>query len=194
LNQANTSRSTRSEIGCFATGFTTWAPFQKSLGRSASSGGEVRAIWPSDTRRSFASSARPLTGRSGSPDCFEVRLAFMAVAHPGRDDPSNWRAGLGPVGVDHCQGNTLGDADRNDSAFTVVPARIDALEGRPVEDQGCELEVESSKVEILRALRGVPGEPHSVSIRVYIHSSQGEPRPDKALRPAAAGAIMSRRG
>jgi hypothetical protein len=72
-------------------------------------------------------------------------LTLTAVAHSGRDDPTYDLAALGPIGIDHREGNLVGQTERHASHLPVVLARIDALEGRAVEDQRGELEVESTR-------------------------------------------------
>jgi len=56
---------------------------KKSAGRSASSGGEIRAMLRSLAFRRLASFARPRRGFSFLREGFEVRLAFTAIAQAG---------------------------------------------------------------------------------------------------------------
>ena len=82
-NHVNTSSSTRSDIACLATGMTSSASSQKSLGKFASSGGDVRAISTSRTIRSRARSARPRLGTSAAFDRLLVRLALTTMTPTG---------------------------------------------------------------------------------------------------------------
>jgi len=82
-NHVNTSSSTRSDIACLPTGSTSAASAQKSSGRLASSGGEVRAMSTSRTTRSRARSARPLLGTSAALDRLAVRLALTTMTPTG---------------------------------------------------------------------------------------------------------------
>src|SRR5690606_10054784 len=82
-NHCSTSSSTRREIASLATGITSVAPCQKSAGKSASSGGEVRAISASLIDRRRATSARPRDGRLAAFDGLPVRLALTAIAPAG---------------------------------------------------------------------------------------------------------------
>jgi len=168
LNQARTSRSTRSEIGCFGTGSTTTAWVQKSAGRSASSRGEVRRISRSVTRRSFARSARPRTALSGATGRFDRRLVLMAITQTGRNESSDNLAGFGPIRVHNGKRDTLGEPDGHNATFCAVPAVVLAFERGAFEDQPGELEIDATVAEVPRTLPFIPTEPHNESIRLYI--------------------------
>jgi len=112
-------------MGRLGLGCTMAASVQKSAGRSASSGGEVRSITRSLVLRSLARSARPRAGRSLLFEGFEVRFTLTSVAQPGRDDPAHDPAtGPGPVGVDHGECEPLSKANSDDPSLAVVPARV----------------------------------------------------------------------
>ena len=172
LNHSNTSVSTRREIGCFEAGSTTVASFQNSSGKSANSGGDVAAISRSEVRRRRARSARPRRATLLRSCGFPVRFALTAVTLPSRNDASNdGPAGRGPIGVHHGERHTLRLAECNDSALSVIAARIYALQRDPLEDLRGELKVESALAEISSALLSIPTEAHLVSIRLYIQRS-----------------------
>ena len=155
-------------MGFLGSGWTTTASSQKSSGRSASSGGEVLSIVRSVARRRRLRSARPRTGRSLLLEGPEVRRALTSVAHAGRDDATNDHASLGPIRVDHGERKPLGQPDRDDALFPVVPACVVALQGRSVGDERGELDIESALPKVSGTLPRVPREAHPSSIRVYI--------------------------
>ena len=76
---------------------------------------------------------------------FEVRLAFTAVAQPGRDDSTDNDAGLCPICKDDGERNALCQPDGDDPLLAVVPAVVLALQRRTFEYEGGKLEVKSSE-------------------------------------------------
>src|SRR6185437_7826254 len=155
LNQARMSSSTRSEIGCF--GVKTISPeVKKSSGRSASSGGEVRMMSSSVMLSISAKFARPRPGFSV--ERFVIVSSLSSVTAARGNNPANDATISHAIGVDDSQIPAVSDTNRNDTPFTVVPARVVPLINVSVKDQRREREVETAPLKIGLTLLYVPSE------------------------------------
>src|SRR5579871_4285639 len=99
------------------------AESQKSYGRFASSGGDVRSISSSLMRRSLLKSARPTLGILA---CLRLAIQppFACVASTRRDDPAYSSSLVGAIGIDDGQMEAVCDTDRYDSRLTVIRALV----------------------------------------------------------------------
>ena len=113
--------------------------------------------------------ARPRAGRSVLRESLEVRLALTLIAQSGRDDPTHDLAsGLGPIGVDDGEKESLRHSDGEDSTLPVVPARVVALQRGAIENERGEGEIEPELAQVLDALPAISAEAHSGTIQSYI--------------------------
>ena len=149
---------------------TGTASTQKSGGSSRNSSGEDRRISASVTRRSCARLARPRLALELGREDFAVRLTLTAIAHSGRNDSSDDIASLSPVGIDHSERDTIGDAEGDPSYLTLVLTRVDALQSWTDKAHGGEREIKPSFREVPLAFLRVPVEAHQRNIRVYIRA------------------------
>src|SRR5262245_24057748 len=160
-------------MACLGVGRVSSASSQKSLGRSASSGGEVRAISASVITRSRARSALPRVGRSATLETGLVRFALTAIAPSSRDNPAfeavRW---LLAIGIHEGDFDPIGQSDSDGSLLPVIQPAILPLEDRPTEDQAGKLKIEAAVPEIALALLRVPDKLHSLICRC-IYDCQG---------------------
>lgn len=116
-NHVSTSVSTRSEIASFSIAGTSCAFTQKSGGRFLSSGGDVRSISASVTRRRRERSARPTATLVDLGIRLVICLSLTACTHSGRDDATLRHAVI-------CESICKYDEGKIETTFREIPRAL----------------------------------------------------------------------
>src|SRR3974390_748016 len=100
---------------------TTRAAFQKSesVGYPSASVSIARRSWSSFSDRTRSQSLRAFIDR------VPIRLSFMSLRLPSRDDSP---LTIGQIHVDHCDLNTIRDANGINAGFPILKAIIHSLQ------------------------------------------------------------------
>lgn len=134
---------------------------QKSSGRFASSGGEVRRISESLTRRSRPRSALPRLGLLRLRDAVLICLPLLSAAKPSGNDPPNEFVVLSDsIGKNNREMQPVGETHGYEAAFAIVTSPVFADQYRPVEDERRKREVEAALAKVGRALGAIPRVSH----------------------------------